>query len=137
MSDSWMDEAITSDAKEWEVLREVQEVQLELIDTMPATEAKVAEGKVWMRLTFRIIGVDGFLRRIFHYLNYPNSKDDSDGVNTKKLNVNAFYDALGIEGDQRAPRMHEAWRNRMCRAIIYFETNDEYGESNKIQKFVL
>ncbi len=136
MEDSWLDQR-TDDAKDWELIKEPKEVQLEVVDTKVASAEKVAEGKMWIRVTFRLIGEDGFFRQIFHYLNFPNSTDDSDVINAKKLRVNEFYDAVGIEPEQRMPRMHEAWRNRMCRAIVTLRKDPEYGDSNVIQQFVL
>lgn len=137
MSDAWMTDAVTEDAKEWELLREPQEVDLEVINTKAAPPEKVADNKLWIQVTFRILGMDGFFRSIFHYVNYPNGTEDSDGTNAKKLRVNEFYDAIGLEPEQRNPGMHEAWRSRTCKAIIGLEPDTGFGEKNSISKFVL
>ena len=77
---------------------------------------------------------DPYAKEIRLYLSIPNENDSDRVANKKKLRIQEFFEALGVE-----PRgvPYSAITGYECDAILSTSTDSLYGEQNQISSFVV
>lgn len=77
----------------------------------------------------------GHTRNIHEYMVFPNSEDDEDARNFKKLQIRRACEALGVPYDEQGFNVDDFF-GQTAWAMLGKDESDEYGESNEINRWV-
>jgi len=114
------------EAQELATVPEGTEVELEITRVTPNSE------KSYIQLTMKLLGHE-FTQNMRHWLTFPKPDDDSETKNKKLLRLKSFNQAFGLTETPRSP---EAYMGLRGWAILRFETDEQYGDSNSIKSVV-
>ena len=117
------------DAVELQLVQNGWSGDLEVAVVQPNAE------KSFIRVLLNIPGEE-FTRMVGHMLWFPKDSDTPDQVNSSKLALKRFFEAFGIDGDDR--RSPENWIGLSAKAILKIKTNKDpqYGDENVVSKWL-
>lgn len=115
-------------------------VELQLVQTGWKGELEIAvvtpnPEKKFVRVLLSIPGEE-FTRKVSHMLWFPKDDDTPDQVNKSKLNIKQFFEAFGINGDDR--RDPDDWIGLTAKATLKIKSNKDpqYGDENVVTKWL-
>ncbi len=118
------------DAQEPVVVEGDQEYKLRIIDCKVDTNKN---GAPYILPRFEIVD-EPLSKEFTKYLPLPHNEMTEKKLNTTKLNLKRFFDAVGI--DPNGPINTEDLIGLEGWAILGVETDDQYGDQNYIKRFV-
>lgn len=131
MSDlDFLQDVNVDDAVALQIVQNGWQGELEITAVQPNAE------KSYVLVICSIPGEE-FTQSVRHFLFFPKSDDDKDKVNNKKLRIKEFFEAFGINGDDR--REPENWIGLSAKAILKIEAaapDSQYGDSNQVTKWL-
>ena len=120
-----------NDAKELEVVPD-GEYELAVISAELA-ESKSKPGQQQIALSFSIQGVVN-APVVRHWLQLPHASDDDATTNRKLLRLKQFCDAFDYDASNGLDT--EDLTGLTGTALLSVENNEEYGDQNRIKRFV-
>ncbi len=122
----------TSDAKEYVTVKP-GEYQLKIAG-LELKDSKNTGGK-YLQATLAIICDEPFVKDISHVMMLPTPQDDVKQANNRKLAIQRFKEAFGIDSSPRVDL--DAVVGNTGWAILTEEDAKEFGLQNRVKKFVL
>lgn len=111
---------------------EPDEYRLQIIDARIGR--KTPESQQYLLVRFDIADVTN-AKDVTHVMMLPDpSREDAKQVNKRKLAVREFLQACGA--DWTAPLDLNGLKGMECWAILGVEESEDYGEQNRIRRFV-
>lgn len=95
---------------------------------------KTPESQAYLLVRFDIPDITN-AKDVTHVMMLPDpSKEDAKQVNKRKLQIRELMQAIGLDWSGRIDL--DAMKGMECWAILGLEESEEYGEQNRIRRFV-
>ncbi len=124
-----------SDAKEYKTVRGGLEYQLKISAATIETQKPEKGTGQFLKVGFAIVGDDPFTKDVTKVFMLPTAKDDVKTANNRKLAIQRFKEAFGIDPDPRV-NLDDIIGNTGW-AILDEEESKEFGFQNTIRKFIV